>query len=172
MWTLYLLDLSDFLSIWIYRLIYNEYLFSHVTETSVEHQNSFRTSHSVDPLCVEEQANRTGSAQEQQRRNRVNHLSLLVQSLTSHAGRSFGFSQHIAPVAWLSLQITPLYSKSTSRKRKMLLHTHPLPWKKKSYHHSLSSTHNKDGETSAAQRERETLFWRACLFSALRFFYK
>lgn len=44
----------------------------------------------------------------------------------------------------------------------------PIPYpEKKSYHHSLSFTHNNDGETSAKQRE--TLFWRACLFSALRF---
>lgn len=52
----------------------------------------------------------------------VNYLSLFFDSLTWNARRSFGLFQHIALVACLSLQITPLYSKSTLRKT-ILLHT-------------------------------------------------
>lgn len=105
-------------------------------------------------------------------KQRVNHLSLLLYSPTSHAGRSFGFSQHIALVACLSLLITPLYSKSTSREKKkikkMLLHTHSLPWKKKILPSFLIFRSYTDGETTSA-KQRKTLFWRARLFSALRF---
>lgn len=106
-----------------------------------------------------------GSGSQEQQSNTVNHLSLWVHSLTSHAGRSFGFSRHIALVAWLSLQIKPLYSKSTSRKKNAS--THPsVTLKKKSSIIPCPQTYS-DGETSA--KRRETLFWRACLFSALRF---
>lgn len=138
----------------------------HVTQTRVRPTKVGRA-HCVYPLYVEKQANRSGS-QKQQRNNRVNHLSLLFHSLTSHAGGSFGFSQHIALVACLSLQITPLYPQSTLRKekKKMLLHTHPIPWKESLPSVLILCTY-KDGETSAKQRE--TLFWRARLFSALRF---
>lgn len=95
----------------------------HVTQTRVRPTKVGRA-HCVYPLYVEKQANRSGS-QKQQRNNRVNHLSLLFHSLTSHAGGSFGFSQHIALVACLSLQITPLYPQSTLRKEKKNAITHP-----------------------------------------------
>lgn len=88
------------------------------------------------------------TAQDHRSRNvkqRVNHLSLLLYSPTSHAGRSFGFSQHIALVACLSLLITPLYSKSTSREKKINKKCYytpiPYPGKKKSSHRSLSFAH-------------------------------
>lgn len=135
----------------------------HVTETRLR-PTKVTTAHCV-CICFLWKSERAAQLRRSSDvKNTVNHPSLLFHSLTSRAGRSFGFSQHVALVACLSPQITPLYSKSTLRE-KMLLHTQPM-LKKIPPSFLILRTYN-DGETSATQRE--TLFWRARLFSALRF---
>lgn len=111
----------------------------YVTETRVR-LTKVRTAHSVYLLYVESKL----TAQDHRSihvKHRVNHRSLLLQSLTSHAQRFWDFFFSTLPLLpACRSHFTPLYSKSTLRGGNAITHP-PHTRKKKSSHHSLSLAH-------------------------------
>ena len=139
-----------------------------MTQTRVR-LTKVRTTHCVYLLYVEKQANRAGSQKQQRKTERESSVTSVTFTNITCRKVFWVLPTHCPcclPVAPYYTVIFLIHLEGKKKKNAITPPSHTLKKKKILPSFLILRTHN-DRETSAKQRE--TLFWRARLFSALRF---